>query len=197
MREFCDGGAPVSVVTARPSDVASLRRAAQPVYRKLERNPETKALIAAFRELKATTPALPAAVPSPDCAHEAPTSSGRERSPSTLNGTYRWRLTEEGARSVGASPSDEDIGSVVTMTLRDGRCLLNDDESGTFSIKGNRLIFEWPRAQTTATFTFMRRANGDIRVKPVLPMDRGDQFVMSTEPWRRIGPPVRAVPSPE
>ena len=86
---------------------------------------------------------------------------------------------------------------MVTLTLRDGRCLLNDDLPCTFSIKGNRLIFEWPQEQTAATLTFKRRANGDIEVKPVLPMDPGDQFVIASEPWRRIGPPVRAVPSPE
>jgi TRAP-type C4-dicarboxylate transport system substrate-binding protein len=198
VREFCDGGRPVSAVTARPADVAALRRAAQPVYRKLERNPETKALIASFRELKARMPASPTAPPPSDCAHEAATSNGRERAPSTLNGTYRWRLTEEGARSVGAPARDEDIGSVVTMTLRDGGWQMGNDEfySGTFSVRGNRLVFEWPEAQTTNTLAFTRRPNGDIRVKPVLPMDRGDQFVWGTEPWRRVGPPVRAVPAP-
>ena len=115
-----------------------------------------------------------------------------------LNGTYRWRLTAEGARSVGL-PGDEDIGSVVTLTLRDGGWLLNDDDpySGPFTIRGNRLVFESPHFQITNTFTFTRRENGDIRVKPVLPMDRGDQFVMGSEPWRRVGPPLRAVPSPE
>jgi TRAP-type C4-dicarboxylate transport system substrate-binding protein len=198
MRGFCDSGAPVSAVTARPADVAALRRAAQPVYTRLERDQETEALIAAIRELKTKTPSLPAAVPPSDCTHEAPTSSGPERDPSMLNGTYRWRLTAEGARSVGL-PGDEDIGSVVTLTLRDGGWQLGDDESysGPFTVRGNRLVFESPHFQTTDTFTFTRRENGDIHVKPVLPMDRGAQFVMGSEPWQRVGPPVRAVPSPE
>jgi TRAP-type C4-dicarboxylate transport system substrate-binding protein len=196
MRSFCGGGRPVTAVAASRDDLAALQRSAQPVYGELERDPRTKALIAAIRDLKAKTPAgTPARAPD-GCAHKAPTSHGREIPASTLNGTYRWRLTEEGARSVGAKPDDEDLGSVVTMTLRDGGWQLGEDTfySGTYKIRGKRVIFDWPSAAGELTFTFERDDSGSLDIKPVLPMDRGDQFVWGSEPWRRVGPPVRTVP---
>ena len=39
MHKFCDGGAPISAVRARPADVAALRRAAQPVYEEARTQP--------------------------------------------------------------------------------------------------------------------------------------------------------------
>jgi TRAP-type C4-dicarboxylate transport system substrate-binding protein len=196
MRNFCGGGRPVTAVAASREARAALERAAQPVYTELERDPKTRALIAAIRDLKAETPARTSARAPSGCAREAAVSHGRQRSASTVNGTYRWRLTEDGARRVGVKPDDEDIGSSVTMTLRDGGWLLGEDESysGNYSVSGNRLIFDWPSAAAVLTFTFERHDNGSLDVEPVLPMDRGDQFVWSSATWRRVGPPVRQVP---
>jgi hypothetical protein len=39
-------------------------------------------------------------------------------------------------------------------------------------------------------FRFARDPNGTIHLKPVLPMDSGDQFIWASKPWRRIGPPT-------
>lgn len=196
MRNFCGGGRAVAAVAASQNDLAALSRAARPVYAELERDSGTKALIAAIRELKAKTPAGGPAQAPEGCTHEAPISRDRKLSPSTLNGTYRWRLTRQGARAVGVVPDDEDIGSVVTMTLRDGGWQLGDDVhySGTFEVRGNRVIFDWPSESYTITFSFKRHANGDLDLKPLLPMDRGDQFVWASAPWRRVGPPVRKTP---
>ena len=195
MRHFC-GGRPVTVVTASNEDLAALKQAAQPAYAQLERNARTKALIGAIRRLAARTPAGPTPAPPAGCSGEPATARGREITPSKLNGTYRWRLTEEGARATGVPPSDEDIGSVVTMTLRDGRWLLGDDESysGTFAIKGKRLVFHWQRTAPVLTFDYERDASGTLELDPVLPMDRGDRYIMGSAPWRRIGPPVREIP---
>lgn len=195
MRHFC-GGRPVTVVTASNEDLAALEQAAQPAYAQLERNARTKALIAAIRRLAARTPAGPTPAPPAGCSADPATARGRELPASTLDGTYRWRLTEEGARAVGARPDDEDIGSVVTMTLRNGRWQLGEDDfsSGTFSIKGKRLVFDWPTAGAVLTFDFERDESGTLDVEPVPPMDRGDQFVWASAPWRRVGPPVREIP---
>ena len=189
MRRYCDIG---RVVTASRADLAALTRAAQPAYAALERDAQTRALIADIRDLKATTPVPPMAAP-PDCAHETPTAQGRRVSPSTLNGTYRWRLTKAGAVAAG-DPNDPDIGEVMTATLRDGKWLLGGGASGTYTIIGNRIVFDWPQLASTLTFTFTRHANGDLDIKPVLPMDRGDRFQWASGPWRHVGPPVRAIP---
>ena len=198
IRRYCDGG---RVVTARRDDLAALARAAQPVYAELERDAQTAALIAAIRELKATTPAPPT-VPPPDCAHDPAAAQGRHISPSALNGTYRWRLTKAGAIAAGTRANDPDIGTVSQITLRDGKWGLQEAgpgdpdaaDSGTYEIKGNRVIFDWPQVASTLTFTFTRHASGDLDIKPVLPMDPGDRFNWASAPWRHIGPPVRDIP---
>jgi hypothetical protein len=189
VRRYCDGG---RVVPARRHDLAALTRAAQPVYAELERDAETRALIAAIRELKATTPVPPVAAP-PDCAQETLAAQGRRVSPSTLNGTYRWRLTKAGAIAA-EDPNDPDIGKVMMITLRDGKWQLGGGATGTYKTVGNRVVFDWPQIPSTLTFTFERHANGDLDIKPVLPMDRGDRFQWASGPWRHVGPPVRAIP---
>jgi TRAP-type C4-dicarboxylate transport system substrate-binding protein len=50
VRVFCDRGK-LTLATASPSDLAALRAAVQPVYDELERDPQTKRLIAGIREL--------------------------------------------------------------------------------------------------------------------------------------------------
>lgn len=197
VRRFCDAGGAVSAVTANPDDLAALVRAAQPVYAELERDPQTRALIAAIRELKAKTPTAPIAAAPHDCAREAATTRGRAASSSTLNGTYRWRITRDGARAAGGSPDSEDVGNVVTMTLREGKWLLGETDggdTGTFTITNDRLVFDWPATASTLTFTHTRHSDGTLEIKPVPPMDSGDRVVWAGGRWRRIGPPVRDIP---
>ena len=134
---------------------------------------------------------MPATAAPPDCSHATPTAPGRRVSPSTLNGTYRWRLTKAAAVAAG-DPNDPDIGKVKTMTLRDGKFLTGDGATGQYELIGNRIVLAWP--QSTITITFTRRANGDLDVQPVLPMDPGDRFDWVSAPWRRVGPPIRAIP---
>ena len=193
-RRFCDGGG--RVVTASSDDVAALRRAAQPVYTTLERDAQTRGLIAAIRRLKATMPT--AAVTAPrECARQRPDVTGRRASASSLNGTYRWRFTKAGAIAAGAQNDpelDEMLGRTNTMTLRDGKWLLQGGATGTYKVVGNRIVFDWPAVAATLTFTFKRLHGGDLDVQPVLPMDPGDRFVWAPEPWRRIGPPIREIP---
>jgi TRAP-type C4-dicarboxylate transport system substrate-binding protein len=201
MRDFCRAGPAVSAVAATPGDLNALEGAAQPVYAQLEKDPETKALITAIRELKATTPATRAAAPAVGCAQEAAaTTSGREVQASTLNGTYHWRITWEDAsaamRAVGGPAfKDEDIGTVGKMTLRDGKWRIgeeNPEDSGTYRIVGNRLVFDW--GGTILTFGFTRDADKTIHLKPIPPMDPGDAGVWAGGPWRHVGPPVRDIP---
>jgi TRAP-type C4-dicarboxylate transport system substrate-binding protein len=185
-RQYCEGG---SVVTASRDDITALERAARPVYARLEQDPQTRELIAAIRELRATTP-LPATTAPRACAQQAPTAHGRRISPSALNGTYRWRLTKAGAVAAG-DPNDPDIGKVMTIKLRDGKWASGGGATGTYKVAGNRIAFDGP---FTFTLAFKRRANGDLDIRPVLPMDRGDRFNWASAPWRRVGPPIRDIP---
>jgi TRAP-type C4-dicarboxylate transport system substrate-binding protein len=192
-RAYCSAG---RIAFATRRQVAGLRRAVRPVYDQLERDPQTRSLIAGIRRLQRAMPTRRAATPEPcEDVERTPAATLKPRSPSTFDGTYRWRLTAEGARAAG-TPNDPDIGSVNTMTLRDGKWLLGTDEhySGTFEVRGNRLIFDWPSEGTVLTLSVRRDRSGSLDVEPVLPMDRGDQFVWGSESWRRVGPPVRAIP---
>jgi TRAP-type C4-dicarboxylate transport system substrate-binding protein len=194
-RSFCASG---RIALASRAQLARLRRAAQPVYERLERDALTRSLIERIRAMKRSAHETEPA-PRP-CGRSTPAAAQQAqegRSPESFDGTYRWRLTAEGARRSG-NPGDPDIGSVQTMTLREGRWLLglgdNPHYSGTFTVRGDRLVFDWPGEGYALTISFKRDPSGSLEVRPVLPMDRGDQFVWASEPWRRVGPPVRDVP---
>jgi TRAP-type C4-dicarboxylate transport system substrate-binding protein len=200
VRDFCRESPPFSAVAASPGDITALEDAAHPVYTQMERDPDTRATIAAIRALKATSRAAPAAAPPVTCEAEPSTVSGRERSPSAVNGTYHWRVTEAGGRAaaeaVGGTPHQEDLSAVGKMTLRDGRWLLGEEDpehySGTYRIVGDKLVFDW--GESTLTFEFARDGDGTIRLTPVAPMNAGDAVVWAGGPWQRVGPPVRDVP---
>ena len=195
MRDFCASGPSVSAAPASRVDIAALERAARPAYAELERDPRTRALIAAIRDLKLRSQRPPRALP--ECAHETPSTSGRERPAATVNGTYHWRVTSERARTRRANrrgaPLAEDVGTIGKMTLRNGKWVMGDidpeDYSGTYEIVGNRLVFDW--SGTALTFIFNRHAGGDIDLEPIPPMDRGDAVVWAGGRWRLVGPPVR------
>jgi TRAP-type C4-dicarboxylate transport system substrate-binding protein len=187
------------VAIAAEGDLAALRRASAPVYAELERRPETRQAIADIRALKAQLPPAPPVDVPASCSEPVAADARRARDPAFVDGTYRWRLTREGARRAGTTEDPEDwYGKVITMTLRDGRWLLAGEvrDHGTFAIRGDRIIFDWPQTNSVLTFSFKRHEDGTLDITPVLPMDQGDQYVWASGPWRRVGPPVRAIPSP-
>jgi C4-dicarboxylate-binding protein DctP len=191
VRRFCSEG---RVAVASRGQLAGLWRAARPLYERLERDPQTRSLIARIERMKRSLP-RPAATHVAPCPEPRPTpaASGKPRSPSELDGTYRWLLTKEAAIESGAGPNDPEIGSVVTMTLEDGRWQLGvgpDMDRGTFTASAHRLVFDWPRVGSVLTFTYSRDPDGTLNLKPVPPMNRGDRFVWAGGPWRRIGPPI-------
>jgi hypothetical protein len=81
---------------------------------------------------------------------------------------------------------------INTAVLRHGTWRFSgpDHDNGTFTIHGDRLRFDWPRIPSVLVFRYTRDADGTIHLHPVLPMDRGDQFVWSARPWKRLGPPT-------
>jgi TRAP-type C4-dicarboxylate transport system substrate-binding protein len=191
VRRFCSAG---RVALASPEQLAGLRRAARPAYDRLQRDPQTRSLIARIETMKRSLP-RPAATRAAPCPEPSPTpgASGKPRSPSELNGTYRWLLTKEAAIRLEGSADDPDIGTVSTMTLEDGKWQLGvgpEADHGTFRASAHRLVFDWPRWALVLTFTYSRDPDGTLNLKPVLPMDRGDQFNWAGGPWRRIGPPI-------
>jgi len=198
---FC-GQSGARIVLASKSQLAALVRASQPVYTDLERNAETRSFIAKIRRLRSTTPAPPPLVVPPSCEREQQTApaTGKLRSPSILNGTYHLRFTIRDARRFGPPASNPENlhAGVETRILWNGRFRWAVGESGewggTYWIRGNRIAFVAPGSGSPPqTLVFLLDRDGTLHLKPVLPMNRGDQWVDAGEPWQRVGP-ARPIP---
>jgi TRAP-type C4-dicarboxylate transport system substrate-binding protein len=188
---FCSSGRSASatgggrVVLASRAELAALVRATRPVYSELEREPRTKSLISQIRALKRSLPPAPALRVPGGCSvppEPGPTGDTAPQATSKLDGTYRWLLT---------------TGNVSTMTLRDGKWQNGegpDAIKGTYAVTGNRIAFNWPSENSVLIFTFSRDRDGTLHLTPTSSVEQGDRGVWSSEPWRRIGPPVREIP---
>ena len=56
----------------------------------------------------------------------------------------------------------------------------SDTGSGTYEITGDRVTFHW--SGTTLTFD-VRKAEDGLYLRGVVPMDLGERFIWTTEPW--------------
>ncbi len=116
----CEDGA--TVVTAGEEDLAALIQAAGPVFTELEQDPQTKASIAAIRDLKSETASadtVRACGPGSAVASSDPSLAPSD--PSVLNGTYRREVDAADLRVVGMEESAiPDFVGTYEMTLTDG-----------------------------------------------------------------------------
>lgn len=122
--------------------------------------------------------------------------TGPDATTRSLEGIYRWTLTDEDALAHG-TPDDQtrealekDYPNTLTVTLRTGTWSLemttdSDIYGGTYQATAGQVIFNWPAEQTVLVFTFTS-ADGKLTLRPVDPMDAGDRFVWSTRPWTKI-----------
>src|SRR5262249_42136026 len=103
VQQMCRAG--LTIVTASRADLAGLEAAVQPVYRKLESNPATKAFIAQITAMRQAVGGAPDAVSCP---------GGRGRSgqitttATKLDGKWQVTFTESQLLAAGAGP-DEDV----------------------------------------------------------------------------------------
>ena len=192
----CKSGA--RFANASEADLGGLRKAVAPVYAKLRDNPQTQAFIERIEALKRSTPAGAALGIPAGCTGVAPAApaAAQQQASGDLNGTYRWTITKDDAlASTTEDKSAEHLATmpwVFTMTLHDGKWTLSHREAGQpntdgadiYSLKGDRLAFTWNG--NILTFTIAVDGKGDLHLRPVQPMDAGDQFVMATHPWTKI-----------
>ena len=198
LERACQSGA--RGATASPADLAALRTAFAPVEANLERDPQTKAFIEQIRALKRSTPAgAPLVIPA-GCTGKAPQqpAANTGTAPTDLKGTYRWTMTKQDAlASETEDKSPEHLAAfpwTFTMTLKDGTWTLFHRENGqpvtdgraTYASEGNRISFTWPREGRVLAFTFSVDGKGNLQLRPVPPMDVGDQFVWATHVWTKI-----------
>ena len=179
-----------TIALADPEELRALRHAALPVTAGLEAGPETRAIIAAIRLLKGRTAADPPLHLPRGCARTGGSKRPPPRGPlATLDGTYRYVLTRQAALAYfPVLDPGSTFPLVATVSLRDGRWLWRGDEvdRGAYTVSHGVVTFR-RRGAETIRFRIESDAAGDLRLRPVLPMNRGDQFVWSSAPWRRIG----------
>jgi hypothetical protein len=142
-RVLCDRGFPL--VRAGAAGIDELRRAAEPVYRRLESDARTRRALDRIRELKRDTPAAPVAHCESGATAPAPVSG-------PLVGVWRTRATREliEAADREAGESVEDNYGDLTLTLRgNGRFEIRNARFpaelvgfGTWSSGGNVLEME-------------------------------------------------------
>jgi TRAP-type C4-dicarboxylate transport system substrate-binding protein len=116
--------------SASPSELAALRRAVRPVYTALERDPQTRRLIAAIRKLAGR-----AETNEPSCA-------GQDKSAATaLEGTWRSTVSRQEMLAGGASLAEAaTYFGTATLELKDGKWVVRGERAtltGTYSVNGN------------------------------------------------------------
>jgi hypothetical protein len=149
-RTFARGGTSVAceqhfpLVTAGATELAALRRAVEPVYRRLARSPETAAMLERIRALKEAVPAPPA----PECAGEEPRQPDADL---PLVGV--WEVDVSRAEMAAAprltGERVEDNYGVITLDIgADGRFAMHNDRYpdqrvgfGSWSADGETITF--------------------------------------------------------
>lgn len=132
-------------VSASPQDVAALRRAVQPIYAELRRDPKTRAYIARIERLRGETTSGDRE--SPGCA--APGADREDAGKATpIDGTYRMTTTAE--ELTEAEPSEELLSENYgrwRFTLDRGRLRYTQSSegatrwtTGVYTVRGNTLI---------------------------------------------------------
>jgi TRAP-type transport system periplasmic protein len=138
-------------VRASGRDLAGLRRAVQPVYAQLERNPETRSFL---RRIQAMKRAIAAPPDDPACAPSASATSAADQQATALDGVYRTSFTRKELANSSllmdpAEINDQNWGE-ITLTLDRGRVtielrneLASAKSSGTFTVHGDAVVFTY------------------------------------------------------
>jgi TRAP-type C4-dicarboxylate transport system substrate-binding protein len=117
----------LALVTASPAELAALRSAVQPVYDALERDTETRRLLAEIRALR-TEPGEPVRCPATPAAAEG------------LEGIWAATVTAAEIRAHGGSSAEAaTFAGAGTLELRDGRWTFRNDRTtvtGTYRAEG-------------------------------------------------------------
>ncbi len=119
--------------TTTASELAGLRQVLRPVYAELERDAETKELIAAIRKLRATGSAGPSE--SARCTRAGKTATG------ALEGSWQNTVTRDQMLAGGATPAEAaTYAGSGTLELNDGKWVFRGSRTtvtGTYSVEGD------------------------------------------------------------
>lgn len=133
------GRAIAKLLTASASQLAALRRAVQPVYADLQRDPSTRELLGAIGRLGRTSSR------NTTDTVRCPASKGNARRASVLAGVWAADPSTQELLSAGVEPGEaERQQGPVTLDLHDGRWIGREERSGfvwkgSYSVQGNVL----------------------------------------------------------
>jgi len=197
VQQMCRAG--TTIVTASRVDLAGLRAAVQPVYRKLESNPATKAFIAQITAMRQAVGGAPDAV---SCPAGSGGSSQITTTATKLDGKWQVTFTESQLLAAGPEPSEDqpaNYGHFISTFERGhwwqaGPPGTNGSSSGTYVVRGNEITFYrndhsyrgsdtetwgpyiWSVYRDTLT---LKKARWSVR-------DQGPTSLV-VKPWRKIG----------
>jgi len=192
----------VTFLTASDADLSSLRVAVQPVYDRLERDPQTRAAIEQIRTMRSGAPSTTEA---PTCANPGSTTSAARKA-TPIDGVYRMTTTlKESVKFSGDAPGDiasENYGR-WKFVLDRGRLYYTQSSEGAsrwtkavYTVKGDTLTWtvtayggEAPNGaaeRTGEVLTFRwSRYRDQLTLTPVAGKVSPVNFRL--KPWRRIG----------
>jgi len=181
-------------LTATPAEVAALRRAVQPVYDQLQRDPQTRRYIQQITAMSNEVPAEPA----PGCGNPAVPGVAAGQ----LDGVWQYTDTPADLQAIGAPQGDivpENYGT-FTMVVDRGRFAVTQENAqactwsyGPFTVRGDRfeqLVTDGGGIAPTGAankpgelFTFRwSRYRGVLTLYPV----QGAVSPTPPKPWLRI-----------
>jgi hypothetical protein len=129
--------AKTALVTAPNIDLVALRKAVQPVYEQLERDPATKRLIASI-----------AALPDPESSPPTCPVRQRRKVMSTAAPDGRWKWTWSRAELLQAGVAGEDaakLSGTDSVEFKDGRFHTGSGYAGTYQVDGDTITFVFGR----------------------------------------------------
>lgn len=188
VEQACAQGIEVAQTSGKA--VSDLEAAARPVSARLERDPQTRALINGIRAIKADLQ-VPAASTRPCSTRPQGPASSATGAQSVLNGTYRARFTTQELEAAGADHASAVANSGVrTMTLIDGRLSsIEEDCEGSYRISGDRFTFTWDAdanctGDISATWSLR---DGKLQFTNIDTPDATVRAGWGLHPWVKIG----------
>jgi len=192
---YCRNGG--TIAFASKADVAELERAAEPVYEALEADPQTKDLIAQFRQMRADSSGARVALPE-GCAaasSDRPSTSAGSVPSEFPEGVYRVERSAQYLIGKGMDPQKAyELAGIVTLTFENNRWRdhgegAEEDCVGVYSVEAGRISLRQDRAECgepagtlvmSARWTF---EDGKLRFFDV---QRGHPLEWGSKPWTKI-----------
>ena len=183
VRELCAQG--LHLVTATPAQLASLERAAAPVFTALERDTSTRRAIQEIQRLKQQSPTANATLPK---CHSAQTTTPAAAKPFPT-GTFETVLTRP---DVVANGFPAQNAHTETLTFRKNGTWLdvwlpitpvNPPGGGKYTVRGDVLTLGPPAGPDVLHWSYFR---GQLTFKIISVPDSFAQYTYTAHPWRKI-----------